>query len=1117
MTKTRNIEKYEYEAFNDGTCQSMETGSNTVKCCGYQRGSILPPIINLLCVLTGGVLYLLLRWYPKYKALLYYNKSQLYEADTILVKNKGGFITLCSVTEQPVKHFEYQHEKFVWSEASKSFVLLLGKTGTLAELAKTSCGLSPEQRELCLQIYGRNSMSIEVKSYGKLLVDEVLNPFYLFEVLSVILWVFDEYYHYAICVVILSGYAIISALYQSRKQSSMLKDMVKAVEMDYVTVCDDRGRSLLIPSTDVVPGDIIIVPPQGCMMPCDSLLLTGTCIVNEAVLTGESTPVTKVPALLVEEDYDPISVHAKNTLYGGTQIIQTRYYNHDRVTAVVVRTGSMTAKGQLVRSILYPKACGFDFYREAIILVVALFCVAAIGVLYSVKIFVERGSSLMTILLRSLDVMTIIVPPALPAAVTVGTMSSKSRLKKVGIYCTASERINVAGKVKLVCFDKTGTLTEEGLTVWGVLTVTGRSLVNIEEKPQSLPIMSPVLHAMASCHSLTKIDGVLCGDPLELSMFESTEWDLEESGAETNRFDQLAPVVVKPTGHRFVNSVETASPATPLDMKVPLEIGIVRQFHFNSNVQCMSVIARTLGARNMVVYTKGAPEKVLGMCNPDTVPENSLITLSYYTSAGYRVIALAYKKLPYKFNWLQSQKVSRDQIEVDLEFLGLLIMKNTLKEQSAPVIHELQQARIKCLMLTGDNMLTAVSVSRNCGLIAPSVPLAQVKVSTTLPRTVKLLPLNSSTDHIETDASSALAIDGPTWDDLVEYFPGLVPQVATRSVVFARMSPQQKANVVEALQSLDYIVMMVGDGANDCGALKTAHIGISISSAEASIAAPFTSAIQDVTCVPKLITEGRCALVTNFGLFNFMVLVGLVQFSSVFILYLEGLEMGTFQFLYVDLVVTSSLALVMGWNKPGERIVPKRPISRLLSPSNMIPLVLQIIVCVLSQVSVLELVKCEPWYVHAKRAKGDDYVVSGWENSAVFILSCYQYVILAVTFSKGKPHRRPIYRNRWFMITVLSLVGWTTLLLIAPFDGLSRFFDLKDFYRNDTVRFRLLLVALVTVNLILSLLIEHTVAQSYWFKRSINIIRRKKVFRNKYKIVETRILSSRAMWDPMSV
>ncbi|CAB0016985.1 unnamed protein product [Nesidiocoris tenuis] len=743
------FKKYEYEPFNDGTSQSLETGSNTVKCTGYRKKSFLPTILGILCFLSGGILYLLFKWYPRYKAKLYYKKCQLSEADTVLIESKKGFLTLCCVEDQPVKHFDYQHERFVWNLSENAFGLLVGLAGSVAELVKTSTGIGPKQRELSLQIHGKNSMTIEIKPYGKLLVDEVLNPFYLFELFSVILWTFDEYYHYAICAVVLSSYAIVSALYQARKQSLMLRDMVKAVEKDYVTICDDRGKTLIISSTELVPGDIILIPSQGCLMPCDALLLSGTCIVNEASLTGESTPVTKVPALLLEEEYDPETAHSKHTLYSGTQIIQTRYYNHDRVQALVVRTGSMTAKGQLVRSILYPKACGFDFYREAITLVIVLFCIAAVGVLYSIKIFIDRGSSLITILLRSLDVLTIVVPPALPAALTVGTIYSKSRMKKGGIYCTAPERINVAGKVKLVCFDKTGTLTEEGLTVWGVLTVTGKSLVNIEEKPQSLPVMSPVLHCMASCHSLTKIDEVLCGDPLDLSMFEATEWDLEEPGAETNRFDQLAPIVVRPIRHQYMNQAESSPTSESVEMKVPLEIGIVRQFHFNSNVQCMSVIARTLGARHMVVYTKGAPEKVLRMCVPQTIPDNITITLSYYTSAGYRVIALAYKKLPNRFSWLQSQKVQREQIEVDLEFLGLLMMKNTLKEQSAPVIRELQQARIKCLMLTGDNMLTAVSVSRNCGLIAPTVPLAQVKVSTTAPRTVKLLPLHSSNDHTE--------------------------------------------------------------------------------------------------------------------------------------------------------------------------------------------------------------------------------------------------------------------------------------------------------------------------------------------------------------------------------
>ena len=86
-------------------------------------------------------------------------------------------------------------------------------------------------------------------------------------------------------------------------------------------------------------------------------------------------------------------------------------------------------------------------------------------------------------------------------------------------------------------------------------------------------------------------------------------------------------------------------------------------------------------------------------------------------------------------------------------------------------------------------------------------------------------------------------------------------------------------------QGMDYIVSMCGDGANDCGALKAAHVGISLSEAEASVAAPFTSKVSNITCVPTIIKEGRCALVTSFGVFKYMALYSMVQFISVLVLY----------------------------------------------------------------------------------------------------------------------------------------------------------------------------------------------------------------------------------------
>lgn len=124
-----------------------------------------------------------------------------------------------------------------------------------------------------------------------------------------------------------------------------------------------------------------------------------------------------------------------------------------------------------------------------------------------------------------------------------------------------------------------------------------------------------------------------------------------------------------------------------------------------------------------------------------------------------------------------------------------------------------------------------------------------------------------------------------------------------RTTIFARFQPDQKTQLVTSLQKLDYVVSMVGDGANDCGvikhfffvyspvftvnfqALKAAHVGVSLSEAEASVAAPFTSSVQNISCLVLLMLEGRCALVTSFAAFKYMALYSLIQFFTILILY----------------------------------------------------------------------------------------------------------------------------------------------------------------------------------------------------------------------------------------
>ncbi|KAJ8320109.1 hypothetical protein KUTeg_001696 [Tegillarca granosa] len=622
---------------------------DSTECYGYVLNPYKKVIFYMLVVLTGGLILLLLSWRPQLECYLKRSRTSLQNADTVLLQ------------DQDFRYFDHQHVRYVWDVTKKKFT------------------------QLKRLVYGDNSVEVQVKSYWRLFIEEVMNPFYIFQIFSIALWMSDEYYIYASCIFFISLISIAVSLYETKRQSQTLHDMVSTVTTT-VSVCRGTVDFEDIPTAHLVPGDIISIPANGCIMMCDAVLLTGTCIVNESMLTGESVPVTKTPLTHQEDEeiYSP-DRHKRHTLFSGTHIVQTRYYGHARVTALVVRTGFRTAKGELIRGILYPKPLDFKFYRDAMKFILFLSCVAAVGMTYTVIIYVREGVHVKHIILRVLDIVTIIVPPALPAAMTVGTVYAQNRLKKSRIFCISPPRINFCGRLNLFCFDKTGTLTEDGLDMWGIVPVKNSRFHHAEYCPDNLET-GPLVIAMATCHSLTLIDGELSGDPLDLIMFESTKWLLEEPGRDTSKFDTIMPTVVKPCTKKTYLASDMTQP--------PFEVGIIRQFTFSSSLQRMSVIARTLGKDCMDVYTKGAPEKIISLCKPDSVPDDIQDTLHRYTIQGYRVIALAWKSLDPKLPWHQAQRISRDKVEHDLIFLGLMVLQNKLKKETKPVIQKLKVAKV---------------------------------------------------------------------------------------------------------------------------------------------------------------------------------------------------------------------------------------------------------------------------------------------------------------------------------------------------------------------------------------------------------------------------------------
>ena len=440
-----------------------------------------------------------------------------------LVAHAHHIIGHVSFKEESLVTFLHKHQRFVLID-SQLFVMS-GLSGlTCDEILKQSGGVNDDgDVESRRQIFGENVIIVLVPSAFRILVDEILSPFYMFQIFSVILWMCDEYYIYATSILCITTVSMSVTLYTVRSERKKLQNMVQ--KNNYSTVkCWRGGKWTDIWSNLLVPGDVISVPPGGCCVPADCLLLTGEAIVNEGMLTGECIPVTKLALRASSTIYHPDNHTLKmNTLYGGTEIIQTRTQSSG-CTAMVTRVGFETAKGTLVHSILFPKPINHKLEHDGMKFLSILGCIALIGFVYSIVVAAVGCVKAKMIITKSLDLITIVVPPALPAALAVGIMFAQKRLKKQNIFTVSPQRINLSGSVNMALFDKTGTLTEDGLVYLGVVTD-----FNSNEITNTIPPDSKLIESLAVCHSLTHINNEICGDPLEVEMFDATKWKLVES------------------------------------------------------------------------------------------------------------------------------------------------------------------------------------------------------------------------------------------------------------------------------------------------------------------------------------------------------------------------------------------------------------------------------------------------------------------------------------------------------------------------------------------------------------------------------------------------------------
>lgn len=913
------------------------------------------------------------------------------------------------------------------------------------------------------------------------------------------LWCLDEYWYYSLFTLFMLF------MFESTMAKSRLKTLseLRRVRVDAQTIMVYRcGKWTKISGTDLLPGDVVSVGRSAGQdgeeksVPADMLILAGTAIVNEAILTGESTPQWKVSIMGRGTEEKLSARRDKNhVLFGGTKILQ---HTPDKTfhmktpdggcLAVVLRTGFETTQGKLMRTILFSteRVTANSWESGLFILFLVIFAVIAAG--YVLKKGLEDPTrSRYKLLLSCSLIITSVIPPELPMELSIAVNTSLIALARRGIFCTEPFRIPFAGKVDICCFDKTGTLTSDDMEFSGVGGLTDSE--DLETDMSKVP--SRTLEILATCHALVFVDNKLVGDPLEKAAIKGIDW--------TYKSDEKA--MPKKGGGSAVQ--------------------IVQRYFFASHLKRMAVTVRT--EEQFFAFVKGAPETIQGRLRD--VPPSYVKTYKKYTRQGSRVLALAFKPLP-DMTVSEARSLDRDSVESELTFAGFAVFNCPIRGDSATVLSELKGSSHDLVMITGDQALTACHVARQVNIISnPALILGPAKNSQGYewisPDESEIV--SYSEEEVEALSEDRdLCIGGDCFEMLLQ--TSAVLKVIPYVKVFARVAPEQKELIMTTFKMVGRTTLMCGDGTNDVGALKQAHVGVALLNAmpppaqnekssseaksakpkkpkpalessraingegpsrssravsrsesssqatsnrrltpaeiqkqkldkllaemneegdgrsapivklgDASMASPFTAKHASVCPTTDIIRQGRSTLVTTLQMFKILGLNCLATAYVLSVMYLDGVKLGDVQ-ATISGVFTAAFFLFISHARPLPTLSAERPHPNVFCFYVFLSLLGQFALHLLFLISSVK---------EAERHMPDECIEpdAEFEKNLVNTVSYMVNMMIQVaTFAvnyMGHPFNQSISENKPFMYALLGAVGFFTVITSDIFRDLN--------------------------------------------------------------------------------
>jgi len=743
-----------------------------------------------------------------------------------------------------------------------------------------SKGLSPEVVQVRQEQFGANELTAKAGKPAWLrFILQFNQPLLYILILAGVVALFLQDWIEAGVIFAVTVINAIIGFVQESKAESAIAALAKAVTTGATVL--RNGRKQQIPSSQLVPGDLVLLA-SGDKVPADlRLIQVRNLQISEAALTGESVPVEKILAPLPEDT--PLAERT-NMAYSGSLVTSGQGRGLVVAIANATETGRISQLMEQSPQLSTPLTRKFDRFSKTLLYVILGLAALtfAVGLGYR--------ESWAEVFNKAVALTVSAIPEGLPAVVTITLAIGVSRMARHHAIVRKLPAVETLGSTTVICSDKTGTLTENQMTVQDIYAggqhykargsgyAPGGELRGAEDQPVDLDTAP----ALREC----LLAGLLCNDSHLVE--EDGQWN----------------VVGDPTEAALLAAAHKAGlEQRQLEAQYPR----LDSIPFESQFQYMATLHEA--GDGTAIYVKGSVEAILPRCHRMLDAGDYRVTFNpdhgYYVAEqmaeqGLRVLAFAMKPVP-----PDQQTLDHGDIDEKLVFLGLQGMIDPPRQEAIAAVKACQRAGIQVKMITGDHALTAGSIAQQMGLTRSDPPLVYTGQ--------QLSQMN--------DAELAEAVE--------------------QSMVFARVAPEQKLRLVEALQSKGEVVAMTGDGVNDAPALKQSDVGVAMGITGTEVAKEAADMVltdDNFASIEAAVEEGRTVYQNLLKAIAFILPVNGGESMTVLISVLFGrmLPILPVQILWLNMVnsVTMTVPIAFEPKSPGTmQRPPRRPDELLLSAS----------------------------------------------------------------------------------------------------------------------------------------------------------------------------------------